>query len=140
MKRLKKMILLKNKNIYIGKSDIEGYGVFTNSPISNGDILQECPFIPLSYDGQYGPIKDYTFDLDHLGFKNSSALPFGTGWVYNSSLNIGENNADWEVEPENKIIKYFATRDIDAGEEILVYYGDSWMLERFKKREISKKI
>ena len=131
------MIYIRNKNIYIGKSDKEGYGVFAKNKIKMNDIIQECPFIPLPSAQYKFPVSNIVFILDRAEnidefpeLKNKNSLVLGVGSMFNTSLDVKNRNCEWVVRPEMRCLEYFATKNIEAGEEILVYYGTGWIESR----------
>ena len=135
------MVLLKrNRKIYVGKSTLEGYGVFTTESIEKKEILQECPFLPLGPDSAWaGTVKDLTFDLDYAEgidyshLKGSAGLAFGTGCMYNTATTYEGSSAEWDINLNTNTIVFYAIKDISPGEEILVFYGEDWLEERSRE-------
>ena len=129
------MIFIRNKDVYIGKSSIEGYGVFAGSKINNNDIIQECPFIVVNKS--YEPVSDVVFTLNRASninefphMENKNGLVLGIGSMFNTALKPEGMSAEWVIRPELNCVEYFATRDIEAGEEILLFYGSDWLERR----------
>tara|TARA_Y100000593_G_scaffold9841_1_gene17855 strand:- start:1350 stop:1763 length:414 start_codon:yes stop_codon:yes gene_type:complete len=136
------MILLRSKNIYIGKSHIEGYGVFASKKIRMNEIIQECPFIPMHQETNY-PVSDVVFELNRAQnieefptLKDLNGLVLGVGSMFNTSLKPEGMSVEWIVKPELRCLEFFATRDIEVGEELLVYYGDTWINDRMESKKL----
>lgn len=111
-------MLYKSKKIYVEDSPIHGRGVFASDFIKAGEILEECHFIKI-------PIGEYPKELqDHFfawpkNVQNDYCICLGYGSIYNHS---DYNSASWETDPSNKKFIFFATRDINPGEEIYLNY------------------
>ena len=50
-------------------------------------------------------------------------LMMGHGMLYNHSENA---NASWEIDDDNRFVRFYATKDVAAGEEILHDYGTEY--------------
>jgi SET domain-containing protein len=48
-------------------------------------------------------------------------IPAGYGMIYNHS---NKANAGWRSNEESMTFEFYATREINPGEEIFTYYGD----------------
>ena len=100
----------------------KGRGVFARVRLAEGDLIEIVPviIIPMeqwrymertilaSYVYQFGP------EFEHL------ALALGYGSIYNHSYSP---NARFVTDWEQKVIRYFALRNIEAGEEITINYN-----------------
>ena len=111
-------------SLYIASSDNRGRGVFTASPIHEGDIIEVCPVIVIPK--RELPIIHKTILHDHYflwGDKlEDCAIALGYGSMYNHELNP---NANFILDLENMTIDIEAIQDIAAGEEItLNYHGE----------------
>lgn len=119
--------LIRHPHIVIKKSPIHGYGVFADADIAKGEILEECFSIA-------GPSKYMkTPSFIHYVFGDDEDLvmiPLGSGCIYNHSE---IPNADYFFECDNLIIFFKAIKPIKKGEEIFIYYGDTWFSTRDKK-------
>jgi SET domain-containing protein len=109
-------------NITVKKSDLHGYGVFATSVIKKDETVEMCPYVILDE----GQIEDTSILQDYLfgtPYEDEDCLlaPLGYAMLYNHSDNP---NAEWTVE-ENEVdfVRFFALRDIQAGEEITHDYG-----------------
>ena len=68
----------------------------------------------------------YTFnwastDADGKAIK-TQAIVFGLGSMFNHSR--AQQNVGWRRDLDRELIVYYAVRDIDAGEELCISYGD----------------
>ncbi len=107
--------------LYVKSSKRGGRGVFTAQPIPQDTTIELAPVILLDaadtaliHDSR---LHDYYF----LWGEEGSAIALGYGSLYNHS---SQPNADFEMEFEDELIRFFAARDIEAGEEILICYTD----------------
>jgi hypothetical protein len=116
--------------IYISKSNIHGYGVFANTLIIEGEIIEECPIFDLGIPkGEPSPLFiDYRFNWPQgTDFWDKQVITWGYGSLYNHS---NTPNAAWRSNIENHTFEFFSTRDINPHEEIFVYYGgDGYWLD-----------
>jgi len=108
--------------IYIADSPIHGLGVFAKSVISEGEIIEICPVIDMGLNREVSHILiDYRFNWPQGQDWTAQVIPAGYGMLYNHS---SKANAGWRSIEENMTFEFFATREIDPGEEIFTYYGD----------------
>jgi SET domain-containing protein len=112
------------KKIYIDKSPVHGWGVFAKETILEGEVIEECPILTLPiYDGESSPILiDYRFNFPS-GSEGwtEQVIPFGYGGLYNHS---DTPNANWYSNNDKRTFLFFATKNIEIGEEIFTYYGN----------------
>ena len=127
--------LYRNSKIEVTPSSLHGYGVFANSDISAGEILEECHFIKTYHTGcQF--LNEHRFcwpKLHHIEDINERqsamkhiAFVLGWGAIFNSVKVKGENNADWDTDEVRRLFIFSAVADIVKGEEILTFYGDHY--------------
>lgn len=118
------------QNLYIKYiDDVKNYGVFTNSKIKKGDLVEECICALLGNYLIYNPIYDYIFNNGEI-----KLLPFGFGSVYNHSY---EPNIEWKITENKRFIKFYALRDINENEELTHNYGEhywEWYEQSKKQR------
>ena len=107
--------------------EIGSRGVFANKDYKKDDVIEICPTITEETSKFQGILKDYIFKYDD----KYSSLAFGFCSMYNHSDNY---NALWTVLSKDQI-KFYASKDIKKGEEILTSYGDGY----WKTRNILKK-
>ena len=113
---------MRNPTLYIAPSDLGGRGVFTGSPIKNGDLIEVCPVIVLK-EGEM-EILDKTTLYDYYFLwgddQKQCAMALGFGSLYN---HFCPSNGDYFMDFEEQIIEVYAARDIEAGEEITINYN-----------------
>jgi uncharacterized protein len=104
--------------VQIANSAISGWGVFATKAFVEDELIEECPAILLKKP-RPPALADYLFrwDDDH------GSLLLGCGSLYNHSKDA---NAYYQLDYENKLILFFALRDLEPGEEIVISYGDKW--------------
>ncbi|OXS80567.1 SET domain-containing protein [Domibacillus enclensis] len=95
-------------------------GVFATRDIKKGEMLHEAPVIPYPNDQHVHIEKtllaDYAFEYG----ANHTAMLLGYGMLFNHSY---EPNAVYDIHFESHSFKFYAYRDIKAGEEILINYN-----------------
>lgn len=99
-----------------------GFGVFTNSKLNIGDVVETCYCLPFHpKDTQYSNFL-YTTN------SNEDFLSLGFGSIYNHSETP---NIKWNiVSVKYRIINFIAIRDIEIGEELTHNYGKKWWNKR----------
>ena len=95
-------------------------GVFATIDIKKGVMFHQAPVIAYPND-QHEHIEktilaDYAFEYGI----NHSAILLGYGMLFNHSY---EPNAYYDINFDNHTFDFFAFRDIQAGEEILINYN-----------------
>lgn len=125
--------------ICVDKSPIHGWGVFALEKISKGELIEQTPYVKLFERGTENKpcekevLVDYRFSFPaNLEWK-FQVMPFGCGGIYNHS---DTPNAGWETCEESNTFKFYATRDIEAGEEIFTYYGPAYYWNRRSISEV----
>ena len=114
------MILYKSKSIYIGKSNIHGWGVFTDDFINKDELIEECNVIKFtSFDSCVNSISSHLFDYV-LDDERIFYLPVGFCVTINSSVNP---NVRFDFDMSSNIARIFSIKDINPGDEILLSYG-----------------
>jgi SET domain-containing protein len=106
-------------------SELVGYGVFAAETIKEGSLIEICYCIEVD-----DKIK-YFIDYSYNNSKPDMALmALGCGSIYNHSENA---NIKWNVcESNERFIEFYATRDIDVGEELCHNYGKKYWIKRRK--------
>lgn len=107
--------------IRIGESQV-GRAVFAEAAIAKGETIELCPVLGLAEDDARGVLTDYVVDDGSGG----QVLMLGYGSLYNHS---DDPNAEYVHEADDAYA-FVATRDIAAGEEITITYGDDWWSTR----------
>ena len=109
--------------IYLDKSPIHGLGVFASQPIKTGEIVEVCPVIDLGMSPNESStiLIHYRFNWPQGINPEKQVIPIGFGMIYNHS---NTPNASWRSNFENTSFEFYAVKDINPGDEILVWYGD----------------
>jgi hypothetical protein len=106
----------------------KGRGLVAGGPLREGELLEAAPVLPLrreELDPQRRGIFSYPFDWPDPPYAEAIAL----GMI--SLLNHSEQpNADFEIDIPNRVIRLFAARDIETGEEVTIDYGIPLWFER----------
>lgn len=107
--------------LYIIQDEERGRGVACLNDIPEGSTIELCPTIMLDTDDTKNIHKTHLHDYYFLWDieKRTSAIALGYGSLYNHST---EANCDYQLNDETQEIHFFATKDIKAGEEILINY------------------
>jgi SET domain-containing protein len=113
-------MLYRSNKIYVEESSVHGRGVFSSDRIKKGELLEECHFINIPPDLQYPQILNEYFFSWPKGGNNGIVLCLGYGSIFNHSDE--SYNADWNTDQSKNKIIFFATRDIEPGEEIFINY------------------
>lgn len=110
--------------LIIAESPVHGRGVFTKDPIAAGSLLERCPMMYLEPGDtpEGGTLMDYVFDGGE-----GSWLALGLTSLVNHAE---EPNAEVETDEEQQVIRLRAIRDIAAGEELFIHYGESYFVDR----------
>lgn len=120
MRSVYKTELFKSPKIELRRSEKHGWGVFSNAPIQQYEILEESPIIIVNPDELSNP---YNLQRYFAALKDG-AVSIGLGYavLYNHSEN---ENVAWYIDGVNLIQVYYALRDIETGEELCSNYGPS---------------
>ena len=121
-----------NRDIFIKKSDIHGWGVFTSSSIKKGDIVEECviAYDVIPFDSN--ALGNYRFIWPSRANPIGYCVVFGFASVYNHSNEKASIN--WEINEEDRLLTFTAIRDIEVGEELLFDYQLRHKLNTITKR------
>lgn len=100
-----------------------GRGVFATSSIKEGELIEQCPVVALTDRKDRDRLRktglvNYYFLWGER--RDHAAICLGWGAVYNHSF---EPNARYEKVMEDLRMDFYALRDIQEGEEILVNYN-----------------
>lgn len=118
------MELFVSRKIKIASSPIHGLGVFATADISAKELIEECPFLDLGLKStdQSSLLLDYRFNYPSgpMTSETKQVIVLGAGSIYNHSNNP---SAYWVTDAMRRTFKFFAIRNIPAGEEIFTYYG-----------------
>jgi SET domain-containing protein len=118
------MELFVSTKIKIATSPIHGFGVFATESIDRDELIEECAFLelPIKPKESTSLLIDYRFNYPSgpLTDSSSQVIVLGAGSIYNHS---DSNNAYWVTDQNRRTFKFYASKPIRAGEEILTYYG-----------------
>ena len=113
--------------IVVGDSPVHGQGVFAAVDIAKGEVVERCPYIVIDDDD----LKDENRLNDYLFTSPDAATDYlvvmGLGMMYNHS---DDANSEWEIDADNRFVRFTAVRDIEAGEEIFQNYGEEYWKTR----------
>ena len=114
---------ISNTNLFVSNAGHKGRGVFTSKILKKGDLIEICPVIELSYK-EHQKLSGHI--LENYAFvwntkKRSVAILLGFGSLYNHSV---RPNADYIKKLKDGVMIFKALRNIRAGEEITIDYGD----------------
>ena len=110
--------LARNSKIEIRRSDLHGWGGFATAKIIEGELLEEVPFQFLDMDSTAFESVRYYWPRDEPW--EGMAVPAGFAMLYNHA---DDANADWETLETDLLFRFMATKNIAAGDEILIDYG-----------------
>ena len=111
------------QKIIVGNSPIHGQGVFAATNLRAGDVIERCPYLVIDDDdlAEENRLNDYLFTSPDLS--TDYLVIMGYGMMYNHS---SDPNAEWEIDDDNRFVKFSASKDIAAGEEIFQDYGEEY--------------
>jgi SET domain-containing protein len=117
------------EKIAVGKSQIEGTGVWAMEPLVDNEVAEECQVIVLTREDVLNtPLIDYVFKVSD----DSYVLALGNGSLYQHR---NQPNLRWNYDESRKVLVFRASRPVKAGEELFVSYGRDF----FKSRGVSMK-
>jgi|APGre2960657373_1045057.scaffolds.fasta_scaffold24995_3 SET domain-containing protein len=115
------MALFHSNKIEVKDSPIHGRGVFATSDIQAGEVLEECHFFTISHTqttANDAGLHQVVFCWP-MGNKECHAVVLGYGTIYNHAE---DNNATWETDSALRLYRFYATKEIKSGQEILTNY------------------
>ncbi|MDU0204358.1 MULTISPECIES: SET domain-containing protein [Paenibacillus] len=96
-----------------------GRGIYATGSFKKGDLLESAPIIVVSKNEweqmRTSILKNYVFR-----WGEDKAIALGYGCLYNHSFSP---NARYISNKKNLTIDFYAYKDIEAGEEILINYN-----------------
>ena len=113
-----------------------GIGVYATVDIAKDDLIERCPMVQLDFRSRYHSdpqLSRYLYNdqgckCDQCAIHGHHMfMVLGYGMIYNHQ---NEPSAQWKFDFPKLIGDVMALKDIAAGEEIFVSYGDKY----FKKR------
>jgi len=112
-----------NPSLVIASSEVHRWGVFAQKAIAKHDVLQESPYCTFTMKElrkKADIVVRYTYDSSDNPGASEVVLGFGFAALYNHS---SDNNAAYELDTVNEVMRHYATEDIAAGSEIFIDYG-----------------
>ena len=107
-------------DLRVDNSAVHGRGVFAGRRFVEGELVEACPVLVFPADEveylEQTALRGYYYEWDEEG---GVGLALGLGSLYNHSATP---NARTEVDCDEGFVRYFARRDIEAGEEITIDY------------------
>ena len=115
------------QKIRVGDSSIHGQGVFAQVDIKAGEVIERCPYLVIDDDdlAEENRLNDYLFTSPDAA--TDYLVIMGYGMMYNHS---SDANAEWEIDDDNRFVRFSATKDIAAGDEIFQDYGEEYWKTR----------
>jgi SET domain-containing protein len=115
--------------LFIAPAAAMGRGVFTDSPIAAGTIIEIAPVIVM--DGTDRQKLDETLLHDYIfewgQHKNECCMALGYVPLYNHSY---ASNCEYEMDFTAQTITIKTMRQINAGEELFINYNGNWNDEK----------
>ncbi len=111
-------------NLYVKHSPGKGLGVFARREIAADEYIEFCHCITCDTPRQFlaePQISRYAYGNDNIAM-----LLLGFGSIYNSAQSAETANAQYAVFSKNKLVVFWASRLIEAHEEICVYHGEGF--------------
>jgi SET domain-containing protein len=133
-----KISFISLNKIQINQSTIEDRGVFATTDIQEGELVERCPMVRLSYRSNYHhdpSIWKYCYTqpkCDCNDCKNHGKyiwMVLGYGMIYNHQ---DIPNTKWIFDYNKEYADVVASRDIKVGQEIFVTYGTEYFKNRLK--------
>lgn len=121
---LEKDELYCNPAIFVAKSEIHRWGVFTDEDIKAFDVIQEAPYctFPAKELKKSDIVVRYSYSSDGVSdHVDECVIGFGFAPLYNHDP---ENfNCAYELDVVNEVMRHYALCDIPAGSELTLDYG-----------------
>ena len=126
---LEKEELFTREGIYIARSEIHRWGVFTGKAIKEHDVIQEVPYctFPEKELKKSNIVVRYSYSSDGVSDQvDECVIGFGFAPLYNHDSK--DFNVAYELDVVNEVMRHYALQDIKAGSELLIDYGagDEW--------------
>jgi hypothetical protein len=124
-----------SNNLYIKNSGQRGMGVFAGTNIKSGDVIEYCHCMLLGFRENYHKdpvIYQYAYPGDDevsdewTVHGRKFLIPLGFGGIYNSSDAQNLSNAAFKTYTDEKLMIFYALKDIKQDEEVLVWWSDEY--------------
>lgn len=111
--------LLCSEKLIVKRSELHRWGVFAKEDIKKYEILEEFPYfaVPLEEIKESSSCLPYSYNLND----EISIIGMGFCGLYNHSFDA---NVDYEIDKVNEVMRHYALRDINMGEELTLNYGE----------------
>jgi hypothetical protein len=139
--RLGNNIYYQPKKIIIDKSNPRMVlGVFATEKITKGELIERCPMIQMVWRGKYHgdpQISNYLYSNVSCQCKECQShgphmfMVLGYGMMYNHQ---DDPNTVWSFNYQNLIADVISTKEIHAGEEIFVSYGNRYFTDSSREK------
>ena len=109
--------------IYLDKSPVHGWGVFSTQDIQPQEIFEVCPIIDMKLPKGVGvdTLMDYRFNWPQgTSDWDKQVIAGGFSMFYNHS---NDANGCWRSNLDTMCFEFYALREIKKGEEIFIFYG-----------------
>lgn len=120
--------LFTRDGIYIARSEIHRWGVFTKKKIKENDVIQEAPYCTFRRKElkKSDIVVRYSYDSEGWDDRvDECVIGFGFAPCYNHDHEYA--NVAYELDTVNEVMRHYALKDIPAGSELLLDYGfDEW--------------
>lgn len=123
--------------LHIRQHTPKGRGVFTSAPIPAGTIIDTSSVLILDPAENIAHVEKtslyhYTYNWPRIDSKGqplgkTQAVIFGLGSMFNHSTR--DQNVGWKRDLQREVVVYRALRDIRAGEELCISYGEHLTFE-----------
>ena len=121
---LEKEELYTREGIFIARSEIHRWGVFTEYDIKANDVIQEVPYctFPEKELKKSNIIVRYSYSTEGVSDQvNDCVIGFGFAPLYNHDAEYF--NCAYELDVVNEVMRHYALEDIEAGSELTLDYG-----------------
>lgn len=113
-------MLQQHPGLYYAPSGKHRYGMYCTEDIVRDSVIEICPIIVIPGEQAREIVRGYVLYEYYFEWKKDSiAIALGYGSLYNHSEHP---NAKFEPDYKNQYIIFKSTKEIPAGEEILVDY------------------
>lgn len=112
--------------LYIAESPNKGRGVFSDKVIELNEIIELCPVVKLT-EQDVSHIRLTTLNYYYFEWgadKTEGAIALGHGSLYNHGF---KPNAAWRNKLEQQLIEFYATQQINPGDEIMIDYDTDYV-------------